>query len=49
MHADVRYWPLADIARCTAHVRFRGKADITSLMHRWVSLPPAAQRKVRAY
>jgi len=25
---DVRYWPLADIASCTAHVCFRGKADI---------------------
>jgi len=21
---DVRYWPKADIASCTAHVRFRG-------------------------
>ena len=27
MHADVRYWPKADIPICTAHVRFRGKAD----------------------
>jgi hypothetical protein len=26
---DVRYWPLADIPGCAAHVRFRGKADIT--------------------
>ena len=23
---DVRYWPKADIAYCTAHVRFRGKS-----------------------
>ena len=22
----VRYWPLADIASCTAHVRFRGQS-----------------------
>jgi hypothetical protein len=22
--ADVRYWPLADISSCTAHVRSRG-------------------------
>jgi putative tryptophan/tyrosine transport system substrate-binding protein len=25
---NVRYWPLADIRSCTAHVSFRGKADI---------------------
>jgi hypothetical protein len=24
----VRYWPIADMPSCTAHVRFRGKADI---------------------
>jgi hypothetical protein len=24
MRRNVRYWPLADIASCTAHVRFRG-------------------------
>jgi hypothetical protein len=24
----VRYWPKADIASCTAHVRFQGKADM---------------------
>jgi hypothetical protein len=23
---DVRYWPLADIASCVAHVRFRGQS-----------------------
>jgi hypothetical protein len=22
--ANVRYWPIADIPSCTAHVRFRG-------------------------
>ena len=27
---NVRYWHLADIPSCTAHVRFRGKADIIS-------------------
>ena len=26
--ANVRYWPLADIAGCAAHVRSWGKADI---------------------
>ena len=26
---DVRYWHLADIPTCTAHVRFWGKADMT--------------------
>src|SRR5262245_8555957 len=26
---DVGYWPLADIGYCGAHVRFRGKADMT--------------------
>ena len=26
MSRDVRYWPKADIASCTAHVRFRGKS-----------------------
>jgi hypothetical protein len=25
---NVRYWPKADIRSCTAHVRFRGKADM---------------------
>ena len=25
--ADVRYWHKADILSCTAHVRFRGRAD----------------------
>jgi hypothetical protein len=24
--ADVRFWPLADIRRCAAHVRFRGQS-----------------------
>jgi hypothetical protein len=24
IEAYVRYWPLADIPSCTAHVRFRG-------------------------
>jgi hypothetical protein len=27
--ANVRFWPKADIGYCTAHVRFRGKADMT--------------------
>ena len=30
------FWPLADIGYCTAHVRFRGKADMQQrkmLMH----------------
>jgi hypothetical protein len=25
---NVRFWPKADIPSCTAHVRFRGKADM---------------------
>ena len=25
-HGDVRYWHLADIPSCTAHVRFRGQS-----------------------
>ena len=25
---NVRYWPLADMAACSAHVRFGGKADV---------------------
>ena len=25
---NVRFWPLADIPSCTAHVRFGAKADI---------------------
>jgi hypothetical protein len=25
---DVRYWHLADIPSCTAHVRYGGKADM---------------------
>ena len=29
---DVRFWPIADIPNRTAHVRFRGKADI-ALFH----------------
>ena len=28
MKHDVRFWPIADIPSCTAHVRFGGKADI---------------------
>jgi len=28
--ANVRYWPIADISLCTAHVRFEGLADIQS-------------------
>src|SRR5262245_24993028 len=24
MHVDVRFWPIADIGECTAHVRFWG-------------------------
>jgi len=24
----VRFWPKADMGSCTAHARFRGKADI---------------------
>jgi len=24
VHCDVRYWPLADIGKCTANVRYRG-------------------------
>ena len=28
MGEHVRYWHKADIASCTAHVRFRGKADV---------------------
>lgn len=27
---DVRFWPLADIASCTAHVRFWGHDDLTN-------------------
>src|SRR5262249_44827859 len=29
--ADVRFWPIADIPSCAAHVRFRGKADMDFL------------------
>ena len=29
MNGEVRYWHKADMGKCTAHVRFRGKADIT--------------------
>ena len=28
--SDVRYWHKADMPSCTAHVRFRGKADMLS-------------------
>ena len=31
MSRDVRYWHLADIPSCAAHVRFRIKADIANL------------------
>ena len=30
MVSDVRYWLKADIDLCSANVRFRGKADITT-------------------
>jgi hypothetical protein len=26
---NVRSWPKSDVPSCTAHVRFRGKADMT--------------------
>jgi hypothetical protein len=29
MSRHVRYWPKAHMSQCTAHVRFRGKADMT--------------------
>ena len=29
----VRFWPKADIPRCTAYVCFRGKADMTFCEH----------------
>ena len=28
LHCNVRYWHKADMPSCTAHVRFRGKADM---------------------
>ena len=29
LHCECRFCPLADIVFCTAHVRYRGKADMT--------------------
>ena len=33
---NVRYWPLADILSCTAHVRFGGKADMPFSQLYWL-------------
>ena len=29
MFRFVRFWPLADMRLCTAHIRFQGRADMT--------------------
>ena len=37
LFADVRYWPLADISICGAHVRFQGQSG-HGLLHAYLYL-----------
>ena len=48
MHADVRYWPIADILSCTAHVRFRGQSGHSNAPAREWSQSEIALKSERA-